>query len=114
MNKLTATGRVQGSKTTRHPIPLEVILFHMVDFRNIKGLPSNQDCTNILYTAAQRVLERMFKEGELYVESFMPRCNEFQVQFAHEIIEYSRGGWQEIAKVEIDERMAAYHATLQP
>ena len=80
-------------KCQRHKLPLEVILFHMVDFKAIKTLPLNQDCTDILMVASQRVLDRMFINGEAFVETFMPRRREFESLLAEEIKDYKNGQW---------------------
>lgn len=85
--------KVVDIKSKRHNLPLDVILFHMVNFRLIKDLPLNQDCTDILIAASERVLDRMFTGGKFYVETFMPRRCEFESLLAGEVQAFSKGEW---------------------
>ncbi len=87
------TCQIVDIKSKRHELPLDVILFHMINFRKIKGLPLNQDCTSILKAASERVLDSMFSGNKYYVETFMPRHSEFQERLAYEIEAFNRGEW---------------------
>ena len=78
----------------RHDLPLEVILFHMVDFSKIHSLPVNQDCTSLLNIASRRVLKDMFSGGKFYIETFMPRRQEFEALLAEELAAYKSGEWK--------------------
>lgn len=97
--KIQKPSEVVAIKCQRHKLPIDVILFHMVDFRTIKALPINQDCTEILRTATQRALNRMFVDGEPFVETFMPRRKEFETLLIEEIKEYKNSQWQPLKKV---------------
>lgn len=84
----------------RHELPVSVILFNMVDYSKINNLPLNQDCTEILNTAVERALERMFMGARCYVETFMPRRQEFQSLLAEEIDDFSKNGWSLQQKIQ--------------
>ncbi|PZP55712.1 MAG: hypothetical protein DI586_06010 [Micavibrio aeruginosavorus] len=87
------SGKILDIKSKRHELPIDVILFHMVNFRQIKALPVNRDCTALLKAASERVLSGMFDGGKYYVETFMPRRCEFERRLAEEILSFSKGEW---------------------
>lgn len=80
-------------KSKRHDLPIDVILFHMVDYAKIKSLPQNQDCTQLLHQACHRALDQMFAGRRYYVETFMPRHKEFEALLIEELEAFRQGEW---------------------
>ena len=77
----------------------------MVDFGRVKYLPANADCTEILQSAALRVLDQMYPEGGVTVETFIPRYKEFQHLFEVELIHFHKGSWKSLTRQEISCRI---------
>jgi len=94
------------SRKKTHELPIDIILFHMVDFGRIKYLPANAECTEILQSAALRALAQMYPDANVTVEAFIPRYKEFQHLFEVELIHYHKGSWKAFTQQEIRRRLS--------